>query len=115
MYLRHRAPLALHPTNEQVLDFSRVGHQGTSHEGHIANRRDESLDFVESKKHKIEFRRNVNFFKYSTKQVMLICKAKPCWIIQKLKTKRENDPDFQRCNQEASHTKRTQGRETPIS
>jgi len=44
-----------------------------------------SFDFIKSKKEKVEFKRNVKFFKNSTKEAMSISTSELIWIIGKLK------------------------------
>jgi len=60
-----------------------------------ANHRSKSFSFTKSKKDKAQFRRNVNFFKNSTKEAMFISKANPGWIMKKPKLEEKRSFPFQ--------------------
>jgi len=80
----------------------------------IANHRN-SLSFVELKKDKVEFKRNIEFSNNSTKEAMSIFKVELVRIMGEAKTGRENECFFQGCDKKASRTKRALGEEIFIS
>ena len=52
----------------------------------IANRRDGSFSVAESKKDRVEFKKNVKFSKSSIKEVMTVSKVELVWIIERTNT-----------------------------
>jgi len=72
----------------------------------IANCRDNSFGFVKLKMDTVEFKRNVEFSKNSTKEAMFISKAEPIQITRRPKLEEKMSAPF-RCDREASHAKRT--------
>jgi len=86
--------VALHPANEQALDFSRAGDQGAWMEVTIINRHRNSFGFAKLKKDKIEFTGNVNFSKKSTKEAMFVSNVGMVYIAGKPKLEDKSSTSF---------------------
>jgi len=75
----------------------------------IASRNDNSFYSTESRKDKVEFEKNINFSKSTTKEAMPANSH-----YRKAKTRGQEEPVIQGCDKEASHTKRVSGKEVSI-
>jgi len=104
---RHSVGLASRPVNEKPQTFQELGTKAHDMEVMIANRHGTSFGFVESKKDKDEFKRNVEF----SKNLSSSLSRSELRESQKGKRKRVR---LLRCNKETSHPKRALGEEISI-